>query len=321
MTISIIICTYNRAESLNKLLDSLIDQEKKPAFDFEIIVVDNNSKDHTRELVESIFPKFQKKLRYLFEPKQGKTHALNLAIAEAQGDVLAFTDDDCILPKDYLFHIYTAFDKYKDKVDFIGGRVCPNWEGIEKPLWLNEILNQPSEMEGGSPNWMKRFFEGPLVMLDYGNQPLLIEKDKQKTHLFFGANMAVKAPVFEKFGKYRLDKTFSEDTEICQRFLNNGAKGMYIPDIKVFHKIQKNKISPDFFYRWYFSRGEYWDHKDQYQKKFYHPLGIQFSLIAETVSFFFKSLFQSSLSQKIYNRCQGLFNLGLMIKIARQNII
>jgi len=78
--ISVIICTYNRCESLKDTLDSLLAQECDGTFNWEVIVVDNNSKDRTKEVVESYMHKFGGKLRYLFEPRQGKSHALNKEI-------------------------------------------------------------------------------------------------------------------------------------------------------------------------------------------------------------------------------------------------
>ena len=321
MFISVIVCTYNRAASLSKLLDCFLVQEWAPAFDYEIIIADNNSKDNTKDTVKSYELKFKGKLHYFFEPKQGKPHALNLSIEQARGEILTFTDDDCIVPKDYLKNVYKAFEKNKEGVDFVGGKICPNWDGIEKPFWLNEILNQPSQMDGGQPNWIKSFFEGPLGTLDYGDKPFIIDEKTQKSHLFYGANMAVKKQIFAKYGKYSLEKTYSQDTEVCQRFLKAGAKAMYAPDIKVFHKGQWSKITPAFYYRWYFLRGLYWENKTQYQMKFYHPLGIQLSMIKETAGFFIKSLSQRTVSQKVYNRCHGLINCGQMIKIAKKNII
>lgn len=82
--ISIIISTYNRCESLKDTLDSLLNQEIDGSFDYEVIITDNNSKDKTKEVVESCKEKFNGRLRYLFEPQQGKSYALNRAIKESK---------------------------------------------------------------------------------------------------------------------------------------------------------------------------------------------------------------------------------------------
>lgn len=110
MIISVIISTYNRCESLKDTLDSLLNQERDDNFDYEVIVVDNNSSDKTKEVVvESYMPQFNGRLRYLFQPKQGKSYALNLAITKADGEIIAFTDDDCIAASDWLLRIKEEF--------------------------------------------------------------------------------------------------------------------------------------------------------------------------------------------------------------------
>src|SRR5689334_5322402 len=90
---SVIIATYNRCESLRESLKTLLNQNCKPELTYEIIVVDNNSKDRTKEVVESFQQSSQepnaRTVRYVFEPKQGKCHALNRGIKNALGNILA----------------------------------------------------------------------------------------------------------------------------------------------------------------------------------------------------------------------------------------
>src|SRR3990167_2999593 len=94
MYLSVIIATYNRCENLKEALRTLYQQENDGTFDYEIIVIDNNSKDQTREVVESFIAKEGLKVRYIFEPIQGKVYALNTGITHAKGEIVAFTDDD-----------------------------------------------------------------------------------------------------------------------------------------------------------------------------------------------------------------------------------
>ena len=225
--------------------------------------------------------------------------------------------------KNYLENIYRTFRNSQYEVGFIGGKILPYWIGSEKPRWLEEIFLQPSKLADDKPNWFKLFFEGPLGILDYGNEAFTIDFSEQKhgTRLFYGANMAFQKELFQKFGNYRLDKTLTQDTEICQRLLRSGVRGLYVPEMKVAHKIKTNRVTPQYYYRWYFLRGQYLESEEEYQKKFYHPLGIQFSLIAATIALFSKSLFERSITQRIYSRSKGIFNLGRMIKIAKRNII
>lgn len=136
MKISIIICTYNRCESLKDTLDSLIAQDDN-TLDYEVIVVDNNSKDATNTLVKSYIPKFNGCLRYIFEPKQGLSYARNRGIYVAKGEIVAFTDDDCIVGKEWLWRISTKF-KENPELDCILGKAT--WKDGDSFYRNNSIL-------------------------------------------------------------------------------------------------------------------------------------------------------------------------------------
>lgn len=320
--ISVIVCTKDRANSLKDVLNGLLDQIDEHVFDYEVLVVDNNSVDGTKAVTDSFMPRFNGRLRYYFEPRQGKPFALNLGIREARGNIIVSTDDDCILENDYLRNNFNTFKDHGPDVGFIGGKILPYWVGEHVPSWVNEILSLPSVTPDGRPNWFKMSFEGPLGILDYGDHPFMIENDEKRgRRLFYGANMAFKKEVFERFGDFRQDKTITQDTEICVRLLNAGIKGLYQPAIRVFHKINTSKISPQYYYRWYYLRGQFLEQDESYARKFYHPLGIQYSLILQTLGLVQSSLFEKSYGRKVYLRCQMAFNMGRMKKTAIKNLV
>src|SRR5690348_3828740 len=91
--VSIVITTYNRCGMLEAALDSALAQESG-GVRYEVIVVDNNSTDQTREVVERRINEGHANLRYVFEPKQGVSHARNTGVANAAAPVVAFADDD-----------------------------------------------------------------------------------------------------------------------------------------------------------------------------------------------------------------------------------
>src|SRR5579863_10079992 len=104
MDISVILCTYNRCDDLTQALAGLAASRMPQSVDWEVLVVDNNSKDRTRSVVEefsSVYPRF----RYLFEGQQGLSNARNAGIAAARGRVLAFTDDDVIIDPGWLLNL------------------------------------------------------------------------------------------------------------------------------------------------------------------------------------------------------------------------
>lgn len=102
MRITVVLCTYNRCQSLLKALESLAASELPEAVEWEVLVVDNNSSDRTREVVEEFCRHNLTHFRYQFEPQQGKSFALNTGIREARGGIIAFVDDDVIADKAWL---------------------------------------------------------------------------------------------------------------------------------------------------------------------------------------------------------------------------
>src|SRR5829696_8927692 len=108
MKFSVIIATYNRAEELVKTLDSLKNLESTGAW--EVIIVDNNSSDNTREVVLGRVESFPIPLRYVMEKEQGRSAALNAGIRAAQGEILAITDDDVRVDPHWLKNAEDALD-------------------------------------------------------------------------------------------------------------------------------------------------------------------------------------------------------------------
>src|SRR6476469_8738688 len=107
--ISLCICTYNRSKSLQRTLESLVEQNDLDSVALEILIIDNNCTDDTSDVVES----FQKKLpiRRITESCQGLSHARNRAAKEFRGDVLLFTDDDMRLTPNWLTAFKDAISK------------------------------------------------------------------------------------------------------------------------------------------------------------------------------------------------------------------
>ena len=301
-TISVIICTYNRCESVKDTLESFLKINIPKSFDFEILIIDNNSSDQTRVVTESLMPQFAGKLRYLFEGHQGKSYALNCGIKEAKGDILAFTDDDVLVDVDYLREIMNVFDECADGIGFIGGKISPVWNG-EKPEWVYGSLL------------------GALAMLDYGDKSFVLDSSmgllKIKSNIFFGANLAVRKEIFVKYGGFNINKIVAEDTEMCLRLYANGIKGRYAPTVVVRHKVPPARTCPKYFYRWYFQQGQYQEIVENPAPGFFQPFGIPVWFLKQTMQYFFKSVFAINRHQRIVCRCWALFNCGQMIKIIR----
>jgi glycosyltransferase involved in cell wall biosynthesis len=132
-SLSVIVCTYNRSELLDGCLASLVSQEVDSHL-YEIIVVDNNSKDDTLALV-SKYIRNHENIRYVIESQQGLSHARNTGSNEARGSYLAYIDDDAIVPKDYLLHVLKLLKQHTP--DIMGGPIYPYYT-TKKPWWFRD---------------------------------------------------------------------------------------------------------------------------------------------------------------------------------------
>ena len=114
MIFSVVVPTYNRLELLKRTLESLFQQELS---DYEIIVVDDGSSDGTHEYLQ--FLSNEKKIQYAQQKNSGPAIARNNGLALSSGSLIAFTDDDCIVPTDWLKRYQIKFQQ--DDVDAVGG--------------------------------------------------------------------------------------------------------------------------------------------------------------------------------------------------------
>jgi glucosyl-dolichyl phosphate glucuronosyltransferase len=235
MDISIIICTYNRSNTLNKVLECVQGLTGSPDITWETLVVDNNSTDETKSTVERFVGCGKGNIKYIFEGRQGKPYALNTGIAAAKGDILAFTDDDVLIDPDWLLNIKKTFDHH-DCVG-VGGKIIPVFSD-KKPSWLTTDTPMP--------------FLNVLGSFDHGEECCVLNVPTN------GANMAFKKEIFIKHGTFQLDLVpRGEDTEISLRFLAMGEKLMYAPDAIIYHRVQKEKLKKKLFQTSYFSYGRF----------------------------------------------------------------
>jgi glycosyltransferase involved in cell wall biosynthesis len=239
--ISIIVCTYNRAKSLRETLKSLAEMAVPSDTSWEVILVDNNSTDDTRAVIESFSRDAPIPVRYIFEPRQGKSLALNTGIREAKGEILLLTDDDVVVDPHWLSNVKGAFDRYG--CAGVGGKIVPVWN-CPKPSWL--VTEGPYKLNAA------------IVGFDLGDEPCEIT---MKT-LPFGANLALKKEVFERYGLFRTDVgpkgerwMVGEETEFCRRLLRGGEQLIYAPQSVVYHPVEQKRTQKRYFQRWYFGFG------------------------------------------------------------------
>jgi glycosyltransferase involved in cell wall biosynthesis len=236
--ITVIICTHNRAETLAKTLDSIAASVLPANATWEVLVVDNNSNDHTSEVVKEYCQRYPGRFRYIFESQTGKAHALNAGIRETESQILAFTDDDVLVEADWLWNLTSTL--HAGEWAGTGGRIIPVWPS-PIPRWLS--TNDPHMM-------------GPFVAFDRGTEagPLTCPP--------YGANMAFRREAFEKYGGFRADLSRSgsvmqgrEDIEFANRVLAAGERLRYEPSAVVHHPTPAHRMRKSYVLKWWYRYG------------------------------------------------------------------
>ncbi len=239
LRIDVVIATYNRCNLLRSALDSLLKAHVPSGLDVTVVVVDNNSTDDTRGTVRTYEPKFQGRLKYIFEERRGKSFALNTGIAATSGDLIGLIDDDEQVDERWFEVVREWFSG--DDVDFIGGPYKPNWE-IKPPAWLP--YNCP----------------GVIGIIDEVHEVRTFGVDYMG--MLMGGNAVIRRVIFEQVGQYstllgRTDKKLlsCEDEDMFERLMAAGACGKYVPDLIIHHHIPASRLAKSYYRSWFFWRG------------------------------------------------------------------
>ena len=240
MEFSIIIPTYNRADELRETIHSIA--KLNVHGDWELLVVDNNSPDHTRAVVEAEMASFPATLRYLFEPEQGRYAALNTGIRAATGRIIATTDDDARVEPDWLTRASAALEALG--CDYVGGKVLPIWKG-SRPDWLP---HRPG------PHW------AVLALQDHGEKSREFGVNGLPWPL--GINTATRREAFDRTDLFdnRLGRKAGTLRNQAQREWHlraraAGLRGFYVPDMVVHHVVEADRLKKQYFRRWYYWHG------------------------------------------------------------------
>lgn len=233
--VSVVVPTYNRAPQLAPLLDALVQQDAR-GIAYEIIVVDNNSRDNTRAVVQAAQAADRSRLiHYLLETRQGASHARNTGIAHARAPIIAFIDDDVVPSRDWVYSMKRAFDEYPE-ADCIGGRVRA--AGDKAP-----------------PSWLTAAHAGPVALQDRPRKQWFNRASASACLL--SANLAFRREVFSDVGTFSPDYLRAEDRELEMRLWRAGKQGLYLPAIDVFVEIPEHRLTKRYHRRWHAETGEY----------------------------------------------------------------
>lgn len=243
MDVSVIVCTYNRASSLGYTLAALDRQEVAADLNWEIVIVDNNSKDSTPAAVEEFARASRAPAIYIHEDRQGLSFARNAGIAKSRGRIIAFTDDDVTPAANWLSTLVHSMKQYG--ADGIGGKILPQWFS-EPPSWL---------MEDRSHALLER-----LALLDADE---LCFSQPGAPVKIFGANMAFSRSLFGELGTFdvelgrRGNKLYShEERDFLERAVAAHKVIVYDPRIIVWHHIAAERMQKSYFRKWSLDDGE-----------------------------------------------------------------
>jgi len=242
MKISVILCTFNRCQSLALTLDSVANSVLPDSTEWEVLVVDNRSTDRTRDVVQDFSVRYPGRFHYLLERAQGKSYALNAGIQESRGDVVAFLDDDVTVERTWLHNLTAVLSDESwagtgGRTRAAGAFTPPRWLSLQEPYNSGAIL---------------------AALFDLGDEPLELFRPP------YGANMALRRSMFEEYGKFRTDlgpgpdpdvPRPNEDVEFGRRLIAAGERLRYEPSAIVYHPILEDRIKKSYFLKWWFDYG------------------------------------------------------------------
>jgi glycosyltransferase involved in cell wall biosynthesis len=237
MKLDVVVPTYKRSHLLRLTVASMLKASVPAGLDVTILVVDNNSKDDTEEVVREMAAQSDRRVVYVKETKQGLSHARNAGIGAGEGDIIGFIDDDEEI--DDQWYEVAAREFADSSVDFIGGPCLANW-AAPAPDWLPPGYHAAIGVVPPKP----RASFGPKF-----------------SGILMGGNAVIRRKVFDQIGAYstRLGRSgkgllSEEDAEFYRRLMAAGVQGMYVPELIMYHHIPVERMTRKYYRRWCYWR-------------------------------------------------------------------
>jgi glycosyltransferase involved in cell wall biosynthesis len=239
MTLDLVIPTYNRADLLVRLLNSIRSARVPEGVTVRTIVVDNNSTDATREVVQQAQSAWAGALEYRFEPVQSKSVALNHGLSLVGADIVGMLDDDEEIHPEWIAVVARTFAD--PKVDFMSGPYLPRWGAP-------------------APDWLPKEFPAVIGWVEAGDRTLEYGRDYDGVML--GGNAVVRAAAGRSVGWYDASLgrvgtqvgSGCEDVDFFERLLHAGFKGYYVPELAIYHYIPPYRLTKRYHREWCFRR-------------------------------------------------------------------
>ena len=239
MRVDIVICTWNRAKLLDQTLAKMRNLDVPHDTEWKVTVVNNGCTDDTDAVVERHLD--QLPLARLWEPKLGKSNALNTAVAQLDSDLVLWTDDD-VLVDDCWLTSYVEAARAFPEASYFGGPIHP-WYEVDPPEWLQAA--------------------GKYAGIVYAARQFGDEQfEFSGRNLPFGANFAIRTEVQKRYpyncrlGRVGANDVRGEEVEMLQQLLNDGLRGYWVPTAGVQHFIPQHRMTLKYFREFFFGMGE-----------------------------------------------------------------
>lgn len=223
--ISVVICTCNRAAIIAQAVRSVLEQETRGAFIYEVLIVDDGSTDNTREAAQRLIAEYGERLRYVYKNGGGVADARNFGVKAAQGDWIAFFDDDQIAEPQWLFELYQVTKNHRTKC--VGGS-------------LSLMLPESFDLELG------RKSRRVLGERDFGHEVRKYVNDEVPGT----GNVFFHKQLFEMVNGFDVAmREGAEDTDFFSRIRACGEEIWYAPNAHAHHVIPESRANMEFI-RW-----------------------------------------------------------------------
>jgi GT2 family glycosyltransferase len=235
-TLTVFICTHNRAELLERTLASLNAATRPQDCTADVLVIANACTDATHALLENYARQSASDgrlpLRWEAEPRPGKSNALNRGLLLVTSDLVAFVDDDHRVDQGYLSHMCEAAAGYPE-TDIFCGRILPDWDGTE-PGWVHD-------------NGPYRIYPLPVPRFDRGDAGGELTPDLA---IPGGGNLFLRTPWLARIGRFATDMGptghdlgGAEDLDWVLRALRLGARLRYVPAMVQYHYVDPSRLT------------------------------------------------------------------------------
>jgi glycosyltransferase involved in cell wall biosynthesis len=239
MRITVAICTWNRADLLDKTLAQLSVADRPLEHELEVLVVSNNCTDHTDEVVARHQARLP--IRPVWQKMPGLSNARNAAIDVATGDFIVWTDDDVLVDADWMRAYERAIRRYPE-AGFFGGPIDPWFEG-EPPAWIPAA-------------WSR--IHVAFAARDFGREDFELDPKRPP----FGANFAVRTDLQRlvrydpRLGRAPGSMQGGEEVAVLRELMSRGFRGWWIGDARVKHWIPRTRQTRAYLRSYYEGHGE-----------------------------------------------------------------